>query len=265
MTLIDARKLPRHIAIVMDGNGRWAELRAKPRTAGHRAGSHAVRRVVRAARRLGIEHLTLYAFSEQNWGRPEDEIDALMNLLQDYLLSEREEILGNKIHLRAIGNWHKLPSAVRETLGELSRASADDYRMVLSLALSYGGQEEITEAVRVLARRVEAGLLAPDNITPETLHAEIPSVAYALPDLIIRTGGEYRLSNFLLWGSAYAELHFTRCLWPDFTPDDLHEAIAVYQHRERRFGLVPSRLAADRNGVTLSASATACPIFSAGS
>ena len=265
MTLIDARNLPRHVAITMDGNGRWAELRGKPRTAGHRAGSHAVRRIVRAARRLGIEHLTLYAFSEQNWGRPGEEVDALMHLLQDYLLSEREEILENRIHLRAVGNWQKLPPAVRDTLDDLSRASAGAHRMVLSLALSYGGREEITEAARALARRVATGTLTPDMITPEILQAEIPSVAYGQPDLMIRTGGDYRISNFLLWGSAYAELHFTRCLWPDFTADDLYDAIAAYQHRERRFGLVPSRIATDRGGVTLAPPATACPISSAGS
>ena len=264
MTLIDARNLPRHVAITMDGNGRWAELRGKPRTVGHRAGSHAVRRVVRAARRLGIEHLTLYAFSEQNWGRPGDEVDALMNLLQDFLLSEREEILEHQIHLRAVGNWQKLPAAVRDTLDAISTASAGNRRMVLSLALSYGGREEITEAVRNLARRVEDGTLRPDAITPEMIGAEIPSVALAPPDLMIRTGGEYRISNFLLWGSAYAELHFTRCLWPDFTANDLHDAIAAYQHRERRFGLVPPRVAVDRGG-TLGIPATACPISSAGS
>ena len=188
MTEIELQNIPRHVAITMDGNGRWAELRGKPRTAGHRAGSHAVRRIVRAARRLGIEHLTLYAFSEQNWGRPGEEVDALMHLLQDYLLSEREEILENHIHLRAVGNWQKLPAAVRDTLDDLSRASAGAHRMVLSLALSYGGREEITEAARALARRVANGTLTPDMITPEILQAEIPSVAYGQPDLMIRTG-----------------------------------------------------------------------------
>lgn len=239
MTMIDARNLPRHVGIVMDGNGRWAELRGRPRTAGHRAGSHAVRRIVRAARRLGIEQLTLYAFSEQNWGRPEDEVDALMNLLQEYLVSEREEILGNEIHLRAVGNTQKLPPHVREVLDELSARSSENRKMVLSLALSYGGREEIANAARILAEKVREGSLRPEEITEEALRAHIPSVEYGDPDLLIRTGGELRISNFLLWGSAYAEFHFSRSLWPDFTAEDLHEAIASYQSRQRRFGLVP--------------------------
>lgn len=262
--MIDARNLPRHVAIIMDGNGRWAELRGRPRTAGHRAGSHAVRRIVRAARRLGIEQLTLYAFSEQNWGRPGEEVGALMTLLQEYLVSEREEILGNGIQLRAVGNWQKLPASVRETLDALSSASRDNSRMVLSLALSYGGREEIVEAARALARSVRDGQLLPEHITEEALRAHIPSVSFGDPDLMIRTGGDYRISNFLLWGAAYTELHFTRCLWPDFTADDLHEAIAAYQQRERRFGLVPTRSATRIQG-TLHASAAACPTSSVGS
>ena len=239
MTLIDARNLPRHVGIVMDGNGRWAELRGRPRTAGHRAGSHAVRRIVRVARRLGIEQLTLYAFSEQNWGRPDDEVDALMLLLQEFLVSERDEILDNGIHLRAVGNTRKLPVYVREALDELSARSAANHRMVLSLALSYGGREEIAEAARALATQVRDGTLRPEDITEASFRPLIPSVSLGDPDLLIRTGGELRISNFLLWGAAYAELHFTRCLWPDFTADDLYEAVASYQGRQRRFGLVP--------------------------
>ena len=239
MTMIDARNLPRHVGIVMDGNGRWAELRGRPRTAGHRAGSHAVRRIVRAARRLGIEQLTLYAFSEQNWGRPEDEVEALMNLLQEFLLSERDEILGNEIHLRAVGNTQKLPPHVRDALDELSSRSSENRKMVLSLALSYGGREEIANAARTLAEQVRDGQLRPEDITEESLRAHIPSVSFGDPDLMIRTGGELRMSNFLLWGSAYAEFFFSRSLWPDFTAEDLHEAIASYQSRQRRFGLVP--------------------------
>ena len=266
MTFIDARNLPRHVAIIMDGNGRWAELRGRPRTAGHRAGSHAVRRIVRTARRLGIEQLTLYAFSEQNWGRPGDEVDALMTLLGEFLTSEREEILTNGIHLRAVGNYQKLPAPVREALDELSQRSSENRKMVLSLALSYGGREEITAAARELASRVKAGTLAPEDITEELLHAAIPSVHPGDPDLMIRTGGEYRISNFLLWGAAYSELHFTRRLWPDFTAEDLHEAIAAYQHRERRFGLVPSRQrAAPQGSLDISSAMTACPTSSVGS
>lgn len=239
MTLIEARNLPRHVAIVMDGNGRWAELRGRPRTAGHRAGSHAVRRIVRTARRLGIEQLTLYAFSEQNWGRPDDEVDALMNLLQEFLVSERDEILQNGIQLRAVGNTQKLPPHVREVLDELSTRSSENRRMVLSLALSYGGREEIAGAARALAQQVRDGVLDPAEVTEDALARHIPSVSFGDPDLLIRTGGEVRISNFLLWGAAYAELFFSRTLWPDYTADDLYEAIAAYQGRQRRFGLVP--------------------------
>jgi undecaprenyl diphosphate synthase len=238
MLLVDARNLPKHIGIVMDGNGRWAELRGKPRTVGHKAGSHAVRRIVKAARRLGIEHLTLYAFSEQNWGRPNDEVDALMALLQDFLVTERDEILSNNIHLRAVGNVQKLPEHVREALNDLSARSSGNHKMVLTLCLSYGGREEITEAVRSLALQVRDKTLNPEDITEAMLSAHVPSVFYGDPDLMIRTGGEYRMSNFLLWGSAYAEFFFTRCLWPDFTAEHLHESIVSYQSRQRRFGMV---------------------------
>lgn len=240
MNLLDVRSLPPHVAITMDGNGRWAELRGRPRIAGHKAGSHAVRRVVRAARRLGLKQLTLYAFSEQNWGRPHDEVDGLMTLLQDFLVSERDEILSRGIRLRGVGNLDRLPDHVRECLDTLSRASADRDGMVLSLALSYGGREEVTQAARALAQQVADGTLRPEQITDEAIRAHIASVQYGDPDLMIRTGGEFRISNFLLWGSAYAELYFSDVLWPDFQVEDLHKAIAAYQRRQRRFGLVPS-------------------------
>ncbi len=194
---------------------------------------------MRVARRLGIEQLTLYAFSEQNWGRPDEEVGALMNLLQEFLISERDEILGNGIQLRAVGNTRKLPAHVREVLDDLSARSSGNRGMVLSLALSYGGREEIAEAARALAVRVRDGALRPEEIDEDSLSELIPSVSFGDPDLLIRTGGELRISNFLLWGAAYAELHFTRCLWPDFTAEDFYEAVASYQARQRRFGLVP--------------------------
>ncbi|MBI5515055.1 MAG: di-trans,poly-cis-decaprenylcistransferase [Deltaproteobacteria bacterium] len=263
MTVLEARNLPRHVAIIMDGNGRWAELQGRPRTAGHRAGSDAVRRIVRLARRLGVEQLTLYAFSEQNWGRPQDEVEALMALLHEFLLSEREEILSNAIHLRAVGSVERLPQPVREVLEPLSQRSAPGARMVLSLALSYGGREEIAAAARTLARKVARGQLSPEDVTEELLAAHIPSVAYGEPDLIIRTGGEFRISNFLLWGSAYAELFFSPTLWPDFAAEDLFQAISAYQRRERRFGLVPSVASnghgAHANGSSALVETQACP------
>jgi undecaprenyl diphosphate synthase len=239
MIYVEARNLPSHIGIIMDGNGRWAQLRGEERVAGHREGSKAVRRIVRAARRLGVKALTLYAFSEQNWARPELEVDALMLLLREFLLSERDEILENGIRLNAVGNLGRLPALVRGVLDPLRKESSNSEQMTLTLALSYGGREEIATAARELARDVAAGTIPADAITEEALHAKMPSIAsVGDPDLVIRTGGERRISNFLLYGLAYAELHFADVLWPDFMESDLYEAIASYQARERRFGLV---------------------------
>ncbi|HVH46454.1 MAG TPA: polyprenyl diphosphate synthase [Labilithrix sp.] len=239
MIYVEAQNLPSHIGIIMDGNGRWAQLRGRERVEGHREGSKAVRRVVRAARRLGIRALTLYAFSEQNWARPDLEVEALMQLLREFLLSERGEILDNRIRLNAIGNLERLPPVVRSVLDPLRKDSAGHEEMTLTLALSYGGREEIAAAARDLAREVAAGRMSAEDVTEEALHARIPSVAkVGDPDLVIRTGGERRISNFLLYGLAYAELYFADALWPDFGENELYEAIASYQGRERRFGLV---------------------------
>ena len=240
MPLVEARNLPAHVGIIMDGNGRWAQQRGKGRAIGHREGAAAVRRTVRAARRLGLRALTLYAFSEQNWARPEEEVDALMELLRDFLLTERGEILGNGIRLNAIGNLGRLPGLVRAVLDPLRRESEGNEQMTLTLALSYGGREEIAHAARVLAGEAAAGRIDLDDITPDALRAQMPSLTVGDPDLVIRTGGERRISNFLLYGLAYAELYFADVLWPDFAEADLHAAIASYQRRERRFGLVPA-------------------------
>jgi undecaprenyl diphosphate synthase len=238
MVYVEAKNLPSHIGIIMDGNGRWAQLRGKGRAFGHREGSKAVRRIVRASRRLGIRALTLYAFSEQNWARPELEVDALMQLLREFLLSERDEILDNGIRLNAIGNLGRLPAVVRTVLDQLRKDSSRHDGMTLTLALSYGGREEIANAARELAREVAAGKMSADDLTEEALHARMPSLSVGDPDLVIRTGGERRISNFLLYGLAYAELHFADVLWPDFSEDDLYAAVDSYQRRERRFGLV---------------------------
>jgi len=238
MVYVEAHNLPSHIGIIMDGNGRWAQLRGRERVEGHREGSKAVRRIVRAARRLGIRALTLYAFSEQNWARPELEVDALMQLLREFLLSERDEILDNGIRLNAIGNLGRLPAVVRTVLDPLRKESAGREEMTLTLALSYGGREEIANAAADLAREVAAGRLSPEDVTEDALHARMPSLAVGDPDLVIRTGGERRISNFLLYGLAYAELHFADVLWPDFSEHDLYDAVASFQRRERRFGLV---------------------------
>jgi undecaprenyl diphosphate synthase len=238
MHFVEARNLPRHVGIIMDGNGRWAECRGEPREAGHKAGSDAVRRIVRVCRRLGIDALTLYAFSEQNWARPAGEVDALMGLLREFLVTERGEILENDIRLVAIGDLGRLPEGVREVLDPLRGASQHNGKMTLALALSYGGREEIAAAARQLAVEAAAGRLDPASIDAALLGARLPSLGVGDPDLIIRTGGEFRLSNFLLYGAAYAELAFFDRLWPDFTEDDLFAAIASFQRRERRFGLV---------------------------
>jgi undecaprenyl diphosphate synthase len=242
-TFVEARNLPSHVGIIMDGNGRWAQLRGLPRAAGHREGAAAVRRIVRIARRLGLRALTLYAFSEQNWARPEEEVDALMELLREYLLQERDELLDNGIRLNAVGDLGRLPGIVRAALDPLRTDTASKDGMTLTLALSYGGREEIAAAAREMARGVAAGRLKPEDVTAEALRDLMPSLAVGDPDLIVRTGGERRISNFLLYGLAYAELHFADVLWPDFNEDDLFAAIASYQQRERRYGKVGKGLA----------------------
>jgi undecaprenyl diphosphate synthase len=238
MPFVEATNLPAHVGIIMDGNGRWAQKRGQSRSRGHKEGAEAVRRTVRAARRLGIGALTLYAFSEQNWARPGDEVDALMELLREFLVSEKGEILGNGIRLQAVGNLERLPPLVRGVLDPLRSESSGNHDMTLTLALSYGGREEIVQAAQALAREVAAGRMRAEEITSEALRARIPSLAVGDPDLIIRTGGERRISNFLLYGAAYAELYFADVLWPDFGAAELWTAIASYQQRERRFGLV---------------------------
>ncbi len=232
-----ANGLPRHVAIIMDGNGRWAQRRGLPRTDGHRQGADSVRVITRACRRAGIGALTLYAFSEQNWNRPVEEVEALMELLRQYLLDERDEILDNDIRLTTIGNTHLLPDKVREPLDELMEASAGNESMILCLALSYGGREEFIAATRSVAESVQSGELDPTKVTEELIGQHMWSAHLPPLDLLIRTSGEQRLSNFLLWHAAYAELYFTPTLWPDFSEQDLKAAFEAFQHRDRRYGL----------------------------
>lgn len=237
MTWVEARDLPRHVGIIMDGNGRWATLRGERREAGHKAGSAAVRRVVRAARRLGIGALTLYAFSEQNWARPGGEVDALMGLLEEFLRSERGEILNNGIRLVGIGDLSRLPDFVRRALDPLAQDSSQNCGMTLALALSYGAREEIADVARRLAQDAKEGRIDPAAIDADVIASRMPSLSVGDPDVILRTGGEQRLSNFLLYGAANAELVFSEKLWPDFDESDLFEAIRVVQ--ERRKSQVP--------------------------
>jgi undecaprenyl diphosphate synthase len=239
MGLVDVSRLPKHVAIIMDGNGRWAQARGKPRTLGHERGADAVRATMRAARRLGIPALTLYAFSEQNWDRPEAEVNALVDLLCECLVSERNELVDNEIRLSAVGRLHKLPERAQSKLTALTSETESFTGMTLTLALSYGGREEIVDASRALARRVRDGEIEPSDIDEAAIELELPSMDVGPVDLLVRTGGEQRISNFLLWSSAYAEFYFTDELWPDFDASSLYGALEEYQARERRFGLVP--------------------------
>ncbi|MBK6848539.1 MAG: di-trans,poly-cis-decaprenylcistransferase [Proteobacteria bacterium] len=248
---IDVHALPRHVAIIMDGNGRWARQRGLPRIEGHRKGAESVREVVRAARAIGIPVLTLFAFSEQNWDRPRDEVDALMELLYRYVLDEREEILGNDIRLAAVGELERLPLLVREALGVLMKLSSARQSMVLCLALSYGGREDLARATRSIAERVRQGTLQPEQIDEALVGSYLATAGLPPVDLLIRTSGEMRLSNFLLWELAYAELLFTSTMWPDFRKPDLLAAVAEFQSRERRYGRTSAQLrppAADAGG-----------------
>jgi undecaprenyl diphosphate synthase len=241
-TRVKQRAVPRHVGIIMDGNGRWAELRGLPRLEGHREGSQSVREVTRSARRIGVSALTLYAFSSQNWSRPPDEVAGLMELLREYLVKERDEIMDNGIRLNAIGELGKLPRYVKDPLDALRNESANNTGMVLTLALSYGGREEVVAAVQTLAQQVAAGTLKPEDITEDTLSAATWTSTLPPVDLVIRTSGEQRLSNFLLWQTAYAEFVFSPIAWPDFRAREFAEALSHFQTRERRFGLTGAQL-----------------------
>ena len=236
---LDARRLPVHIAIIMDGNGRWAKARNLPRIEGHRAAVQAVRDTVEAAAELGISFLTLYAFSTENWQRPEEEVSALMNLLHLMLDREEERLISNNIRLHAIGGWETmLPSSLSNRLRKALARTATGHRMTLTLALSYGGRQEILLAARNLARAAHQGQLNPDHIDENLFKAHLWTRDLPEPELLIRTSGEQRISNFLLWDIAYTEFYFTPVLWPDFRRQHLYEAIWAYQQRERRFGRV---------------------------
>jgi undecaprenyl diphosphate synthase len=236
---VRSRPLPRHVAIIMDGNGRWAEARGLSRIAGHREGSESVRAVTREARKLGIEALTLYAFSAQNWARPPDEVAALMQLLAEFLDSERAEIMDNAIRLGAIGELERLPSFVRERLDRLARESAQNRGMALTLALSYDARQEIVQAARRAVEEAPERALSQDELEARLWTAGLPPL-----DLLVRTSGERRISNFLLWQCAYAELAFCDVLWPDFRELELLQTIGEFQSRERRFGLTGAQVAA---------------------
>jgi undecaprenyl diphosphate synthase len=232
--------MPRHVAIIMDGNGRWAEARDLPRVAGHREGAEAVRAVTRTARRVGVPALTLYAFSTENWARPDEEVGALMSLLAEFLESELPEMMENGIRLNAIGDLARLPAGVRSRLDAVRATTAANPGMVLTLALSYGGRQEIVQAARRAAAAMAAALEAED------LEAALWTAGLPELDLLVRTSGERRISNFLLWQCAYAEMIFSDILWPDFRDEQLLRAIEDFQGRERRFGLTGAQVTPGR-------------------
>ena len=237
-TDIDPAKLPSHVAIIMDGNGRWAKKRLLNRIIGHEKGAEAVRTIVRACREIRIPNLTLYAFSTENWQRPQSEIVALMALLKNFLESEQKEMLDNNIRLTAIGQTERLPQDVQQTLHKVMKVTRKNDGMLLNLALSYGGRAEIVKMVKEIAIKVKNSNIEPDSITPELISEHLYTSEIPDPDLLIRTSGEMRISNFLLWQIAYTEIYVTDTLWPDFNKDEFVQIIIDYQHRKRRFGKV---------------------------
>jgi undecaprenyl diphosphate synthase len=239
---VEKYTIPTHIAIIMDGNGRWAEKRFRPRLFGHKAGVDSVRETVETCRELGVKSLTLYAFSTENWKRPSAEVSGLMGLLKTYLQAELNTMLSNDIRLRCFGDPARLPGEVRIVLEKTIAKTAQCTAMSLNLALNYGARTEILEAVKKLADKCSSGKLTADTISEELFSSQLYTAGQNDPDLLIRTGGEHRLSNFLLWQASYAELYFTDTFWPDFRKDKLYEAIREYNLRQRRFGKTGDQL-----------------------
>jgi undecaprenyl diphosphate synthase len=242
MERLNLKKLPNHIAIIMDGNGRWAQNKRLSRIKGHQKGLEVVKEVVQTCGELGIKILTLFAFSKENWHRPPEEVNELMRLLQRYLLEEREELLGKNICLKAIGEIEDLPPAILKILLQTIEETSDKDGLILNLALSYGGRSEIVAGVRKVVEEVEKGKIRIEEITPDTFSQYLFTRDLPDPDLLIRTSGELRISNFLLWQIAYTELYFSKTLWPDFGKEELIQALLEYQTRERRFGLTTSQI-----------------------
>jgi undecaprenyl diphosphate synthase len=239
---LDPARLPNHVAIIMDGNGRWAEQRGLSRLHGHRVGKDSVRAVVESARKLGIRYLSLFAFSTENWNRPPKEVDALMQLLRRYLASELDKMMKHGIRLVAVGSLRRLPSAVREALRSAVASTRHNTGMTVVLAVSYGGRDEITDAVRRLARKVKKGQLEPDAITQDVFRRHLATKDIPDPDLLVRTSGEMRVSNFFLWQLAYTEIYVTETLWPDFREREFEQALGFFEQRQRRFGRTPAQV-----------------------
>lgn len=234
----DTSRLPNHIALIMDGNGRWAQARGLERREGHRAGAESLRRIVEESSDLGVHHLTVFSFSTENWGRPRTEVSFLMSLLERYIESDLADLHSEGVRVRVIGRREGLSKKICSLIDRAESLTANNNRLFLQIAFNYGGREELADAASRLARRATNGTLDPESINADVLAAELLTAGMPNPDLIIRTSGESRLSNFMLWQSAYAELYFTDVLWPDFSRADLEAAIAFYADRDRRFGLV---------------------------
>ena len=230
--------IPTHVAIILDGNGRWAKAKGLPRKAGHVQGAKNVETICEAAYNMGIKYLTVYAFSTENWNRPQDEVDALMQLLRNYMKTCLKTAAKNNMSVRVIGDKTRLADDIRDSIAKLEEATKDYTGLHFQIALNYGSRDEITRAVKSLAQQVAAGELAPEQITEQTISEHLDTVGIPDPDLMIRTSGEQRISNYLLWQLAYAEFYFTPVPWPDFDKKELEKAIEVYQKRDRRYGLV---------------------------
>lgn len=239
---IDPKRLPRHVAIIMDGNGRWARARGLDRSEGHVEGVNTVRKITEAASEIGIKYLTLYTFSTENWNRPQEEVDALMNLIVIAIERETADLIKNNVRLTMIGDFGRMPDFARRRLSKCMDDTAQCTGLTLVLALSYSSRWEITEAMRNIAAKVQAGSLDPDDITDDTISRNLSTADMPDPDLLIRTGGDFRVSNFLLWQIAYSEIYVTSTYWPDFTKDDFLDALEQFQSRERRFGLTSDQV-----------------------
>lgn len=240
--LIIPEKLPEHVAIIMDGNGRWARNQGEARIFGHQHAVKAVRDTVEAAAELGIRHLSLYTFSTENWNRPREEVDALMHLLVQTINNETETLIRNKIRLLAMGDLGSLPADCHQQLMETIKTTENNRHMNLILALSYSSRWEITRAVKAIAEKVKSGTLDPDSVNQDTISAHLSTSGIPDPALLIRTSGEFRISNFMLWQLAYTELYFTNVLWPDFRKNDFYQAVVDFQKRERRFGMTSEQI-----------------------
>ena len=234
--VLSASHIPSHVAIIMDGNGRWAKQRGLPRTEGHIRGQDALRTTLRAAARRGIKYLTVYTFSTENWSRPQEEVDALMSILVSAIHAETPQLIAEGVRMRAIGDLSRLPQQAQDSLAESIELTKDGAQITLILALSYSSRDEIRRASQRLTAEAAAGHLRPEEITEELISSYLDTAEYPDPDLVIRTGGEERISNYLLWQSAYSELYFSETYWPDFGQEALDEALAAYASRERRFG-----------------------------